>query len=132
MNPPVVNDVFKFLAVRPPQRVSDKDTHQTIIRDARAADPAGARGLAALANDLARPEGAMARWQELDLSALAPLIESHGAIARRYEKLSATDAEPDGRQVLQEAGVAKSVSEPRILRLAWDALFIVVSLIATF
>lgn len=124
MNPPLISDIFKFLAVRPPQRVSDEDTHQTIIRDVRAANPDGVRELASLASDLARPEAALARWRELDLSLLAPLVASHRALVRRYEQLGPTDAVPDGRKALNEAGATKIVNDSRTLRQAWDALYV--------
>jgi hypothetical protein len=83
----VTTDVFKFVAVRPPQRVSDKETSHTIIRDARASDPAGVRTLAAFAGDLARPEAALARWRELDTSALTLLFEAHRVLLTGYEAL---------------------------------------------
>lgn len=124
MNPPLVSDIFKFLAIRPPQRASDENTHQTIIRDARAANPDGVRELASLASDLARPEAALARWRELDLSLLAPLVASHRALVRRYEPLPPTDAAPDVRKALNEAGATKIINDSRTLRQAWDALYV--------
>lgn len=133
----VTTDVFKFLAVRPPQRVSDQETHRTIIRDPRATDPVGAptlasltslarpqAAIASLARDLARPEAALARWREIDLSPLAPLVDAYRAVVLRYEKLRAADAPPDARGVLREAGAVHALGDPRILRLAWDALYV--------
>jgi hypothetical protein len=120
----VTTDVFKFVAVRPPQRVSDKETSHTIIRDARASDPAGVRTLAAFAGDLARPEAALARWRELDTSALTLLFEAHRVLLTGYEALREKDAPPDARDLLQKAGAAKVVADPKVLNLAWEALYV--------
>jgi hypothetical protein len=49
MNSPVVTDVFKFLAVRPAQRVTEKETERTVIRDERVVTSAGVRELGLLA-----------------------------------------------------------------------------------
>ena len=124
MADPVTTDIFKFVAIRPPQLVPAQETQRTIIRDARAKDAIGRRTLASLANDVARPEAALVRWRELDLAPLAPLADSYRAIVQRYEKLGAADTPPDARQVLQDAGAIKSVADSRILHLAWDAIYI--------
>jgi len=124
MNTPVLNDVFKFLTVRPAQLVTEKETHRTIIRDVSATDPDGAHSLALLARNLARPEAALAHWRELDLSSLAHLAEVYRAVLLHYENLSDDDAPPDALSVLRKAGDVRSFGNPQVLQVAWRALYI--------
>jgi hypothetical protein len=63
----ITTDLFKFVAIRPAQRVTEKETRRTIIRDERKANPDGAHMLALLAHKLAPPGAALARWREFDL-----------------------------------------------------------------
>jgi hypothetical protein len=63
MDAPVVTDVFKFLAVRPAQLVTEKETARTIIRDKRAGTAVGNRELTALAGQLSTPGDALAHWR---------------------------------------------------------------------
>ncbi len=124
MTAPVANDVFKFLALRPPQRVSVEETRWTIIRDPRVSEPDGPLELASMARGLARPEDARARWLEMDRSQLAALVDAYPPLVRRFEKLKTTDPTIDGRKILHEAGLSKRLDDPRVSRLAWEALYV--------
>lgn len=125
MNSPVVTDVFKFLAVRPAQRVSEKETAQTIIRDKRATTADGRQELAILARTLSSSRAAMAHWKELDLSLLEPLADGYRQILHSYEHLDVDDNLPDAKSLLKEAGLAtvKDGRDPKLNRAAWLALY---------
>jgi hypothetical protein len=55
-----------------------------------------------LASGLKNPGATLARWRELDLSVLAPLIEGYRALARRYEEMDTGEGPPSGRELLKE------------------------------
>lgn len=125
MGETIMTDLFKFVAIRPAQRVTEKETRRTIIRDERKANPDGAQTLALLARKLAPPGAALARWREFDLSALEPLADGYRALVRHYEQMDTGEDPPDGRGLLTEVGVALPRDE-RYMQLrgfAWDALY---------
>lgn len=125
MNTPVVIDVFKFVAVRPPQRVSAADMITTVIRDARAATQTGARSIAALASKLAQPGAAIAHWRELDLAALERLADGYSELSRRYEALDPAVSPPDAKALLKQSdlSIAKDGADPDLNGAAWNALY---------
>ena len=77
MAAPLMTDVFKFLAVRPAQRVSSDRRADGFVRDNRVDSAAGLRAIAALADRLSHPQEARARWEALDLSPLDPLATGY-------------------------------------------------------
>ncbi len=124
MAEPITTDLFKFVAVRPAQRVTEKETRRTIIRDERADNPDGAVKLAQLARELSHSGVAPGRWRELDLSPIESLAEAHRELVLRYENFSADEHAPDGRELLNEAAPrARTGRDPQLLRVAWDALY---------
>ena len=125
MNTPVVTDVFKFLAVRPAQRVTEKETARTIIRDKKAKTSSGTRELATLARQLSQPGAALAHWQELDLSSIEPLAEGYRELTRSYERLSPDEDMPDAKTLMREAGLSNvnDGSDPKLISAAWEALY---------
>ncbi|MGH6813787.1 MAG: hypothetical protein ACREDM_16100, partial [Methylocella sp.] len=126
MDTPVVTDVFKFLAVRPPQLVTEKETARTIIRDKRATTAVGKRELTALAGQLSTPGDALGHWRELDLSSIEPLAEGYRELTRSYEHLGPDENPPDPRTLMQEAGLPNvgDGSDPNLIDAAWKALYI--------
>lgn len=98
----ITTDLFKFVAIRPVQRVTERETRRTIIRDERKANPDGAHMLVLLARKLAPPGAALARWREFDLSAIEPLADGYRALVRHYEQMDADEDPPDGRELLRE------------------------------
>jgi hypothetical protein len=125
VNTPVVTDVFKFLAVRPAQRVTDKETELTVIRDARAGTPLGDRELVAVGRSMSPPGAALAQWDKLDLSALEPLAQGHRELKRKYEQADPQKPPPDPKAALKEAGLAhvKDGSDPKLIGKSWEALY---------
>lgn len=99
MADPVVVDVFRFVAVRPPQLSRRGETETTIMRDERADSAEGRRRLTELGRSLASPTKAAERWRRLDLDPLVPLREGNP---------------PD----LDEGELGE------LAELAWDALYI--------
>jgi len=125
VNSPVVTDVFKFLAVRPAQRVTEKETAHTIIRDKTATTPEGKRQLAILARTLSAPGAALARWQELDLSSIEPLAEGYRELTRSYERIGPDEDPPEGKTLLKDAGLANmnDGQDVKLSNTAWEALY---------
>lgn len=124
MADPTVIDVFKFVAVRPPQRVAEEDTQTIFIRDARAETPDGNRHLAELGRGLAKREAALRRWKAIDLSRLQPLADAHSKLVRRYALLGSNDPVPDVTTALSEIGITiDSQDQTKLTEAAWDALY---------
>jgi hypothetical protein len=125
MNTPVVTDVFKFLATRPAQRFSEKETAQSFVRDQKAANSHGAHQIEVLARKLSPPSAAQAHWNELDLSTLAPLEEGYRALVRSYQELPPDDDPPTAKSMLQDASLDRLTdgAEPKALDLVWEALY---------
>ena len=121
----VSTDLFKFIAVRPPQKVGPDDAKRTIIRDARPESPDGTTVVARLGRELASPGTALGRWQELELGELAPIADAHVALVRRYEALDADAPPPDARELLKEVGARRALDgDAALLHAAWDALYV--------
>ena len=122
---PVITDLFKFVAVRPAQRVTEKETRRTTIRDDRATDPDGVKQLARLARQLAGSGQAIERWDQFNLEALDLLAQGHRELVRRYENLDAEEDTPNAQELLDEIGisVAQNRQDPRVLHTAFDALY---------
>ena len=125
MDTPVVTNVFKYLAVRPVQRTTEKETAGAIIRDGRAMVSEGKRELEILARKLSQQGIALEYWEQLDLSMIERLAEGYGELTRSYERLDPVEDPPEGRTLLKEAGLTKvSVgSDPSLLNAAWEALY---------
>ena len=119
-------DVFKFVAVRPVQKATDRETRRTIVRDERRKTPDGIRKLERLARDLAPAGAALARWGNLDLTPLQPLGEGYPDVVRHYEAGDPETGPTAGIEVLKAAGITLPADGDysRLLELAWDALYI--------
>jgi hypothetical protein len=122
---PVVTDVFKFLAVRPAQRVTEKETERTVIRDERAVSAAGARDLAELARKLGPSGAALAHWDQLERSTIDPFVEGYRELIRSYEAADPAKPAPDGKALLNKAGLdfVKDGRDPKLIKGAWEALY---------
>jgi hypothetical protein len=126
MNTPVVTDVFKFLAIRAAQRVTEKETARTFVRDPRAATAAGRRELKVLARTLAQPsDAALAAWHRLDLSLIAPLAEGYRELMRLYERVSPDEDVPEAATLMAAAGLANvgHGGSTELKQAAWEALY---------
>ncbi|WP_342755260.1 hypothetical protein AAGQ96_08440 [Pantoea sp. MBD-2R] len=88
MTDPVITDVFKFVAVRPADLITDAQTDLHFIHDTRLNTSFGERTLNGLARKLATPAQALAFYQAGDIKALQPLSD------RRDEMLAAYRARP--------------------------------------
>ncbi len=124
MNEPVVVDVFKFVAVRPAQKVSRQDAKTVLIHDARAGTPDGQATLRKLARRLTAPDNATALLERLDMSDLEPLAEAHADLVRSYA--AATPEQPvDLTRMARDLGIDGTLGDPRrATDAAWDALYI--------
>lgn len=125
MSTPVVTDVFKFLAVRPAQRVTERETTRTVTRDRRAKTRGGMRDFVLLTRRIAQPEAALMHWQTLDLSSIEDLAAAHHAITRSYERLVLDEVPPDAAALLNEQGlsIAATGDDPQLSSGAWEALY---------
>ena len=124
MAAPLMTDVFKFLAVRPAQRVSSDRRADGFVRDNRVDSAAGLRAIAALADRLSHPQEARARWEALDLSPLDPLATGYVRLVEAYGSAAPED-EPDAAAVVETAGLTDTLAaDPaRTRELAWEALY---------
>jgi len=125
VNQPVITDVFKFVAIRPAQRVTEKDTSRTIIRDKRAATANGKVEIASTARRLSQSGAALAQGHEPDLTAIAPFADAYVELIRAYERVGPKDDPPDAKALLRDAGAGsvKDGNDPQLLNLAWAALY---------
>jgi hypothetical protein len=80
---PQTTDVFKFVAVRPPN-LADTDGNKDVIRDERERTPEGKRELGKEAEELAKPRHALEVWNRLDLSDLTKLARGQAQLVRTY------------------------------------------------
>jgi hypothetical protein len=126
MDPLATTDLFKFLAVRPAQLVSQKETQLSLIRDERGTTADGKVQLARLARELSVAGSALARWQALDLSEITPLAEGYRDLVRYVESAAVGDDPLDGRGLLNDAGLSDlgvGTNFPQVVQFAWDALY---------
>ncbi len=125
MNMPVITDVFKFLAVRPAQRVTEQETTRTVIRDRRAKTRDGMHNLVLLARRLAQPEAALTHWQTLDRSATEALAAAYRTITQSYEQLAPDATPPDAAALLNEheLSITATVNDPQLSRGGWELLY---------
>lgn len=125
MTTPVVTDVFKFLAVRPAQRLSPSDAAVKIVEDGKAATADGKRELAKLARNLSRRDTALEHWRALDLSPIEPLVNGREDLLQRYALIGPSEDPPDAASLLEAAGLSGIADgvEPRVVALAWEALY---------
>ena len=121
----VTTDLFKFVAIRPAQRVGPRETATSIARDPRASTADGARMLAQRGRELATTGQALQRWQQLDLAALAPLAEAHTSLLTLYDAIEPDAPAPNGLDLLERAGARRTIAQDAALRdAAWDALYV--------
>ncbi|NGM84207.1 hypothetical protein G5B47_17480 [Paenibacillus sp. 7124] len=119
-------DLFKFIAIRPGQRVTEKETRYSVIRDPRVSNSDDEIRLTRIARHLSSQEGALSEWNQLDLSDLKQLEEGYRGILRHYEQLDTSDKLPDVKKLLLKHGITKILDgrEEELLEKAWDALLI--------
>lgn len=121
MSDPLVTNVFKFVAIRPPQSVDAENSQIGFISDARAGTPDGQRQLAALARKVATRETALAEWSKLDLTPLEPLANGYAKLLAGYRALAADAPLPDPVTALRSAGLAGGFA--KLATPAWNALY---------
>ncbi|PLR36013.1 hypothetical protein CYR32_09670 [Chimaeribacter coloradensis] len=123
MADPIITDIFRFVAVRPAERVSPSRSALHFIEDQRLAPPDGPRLLKRLARELATPAQALERYRALDQAALAPLESAHDRLLAEYGAQPADEALPG----FEQAGGADELlagQKPQTLReLAFDLLY---------
>ncbi|MDU6411994.1 MAG: hypothetical protein E6560_13670, partial [Yersiniaceae bacterium] len=123
MADPIITDIFRFVAVRPAERVSPSRSALHFIEDQRLAPPDGPRLLKRLARELATPAQALERYRALDQTALAPLESAHDRLLAEYGAQPADEALPG----FEQAGGADELlagQKPQTLReLAFDLLY---------
>jgi hypothetical protein len=121
MADPLVTDVFKFVAIRPPQSGDTANDQVGFIKDARAATPEGQRRLAQIGRSLANRESALAAWDKLGLRPLKPLADGYAKLLTGYQALAADAPAPDPLAALRAAGLTGDFA--RLVEPAWDALY---------
>ena len=135
MSNPVQVDVFRFLAVRPPQLVTEQETRGTHLRDRRLGDPAGERHIRLLARQVSTPGAAreVAAGRDPARSAdLADLAESCWKLIAHYRAAMAEKPGEEGPDAtvgsaLADAGIDELRDEEDVLRRtddAWDAVYV--------
>ena len=124
MSTPIITDVFKFVAVRPVQRLQSDQTANYFIRDARAATAGGVRKLQLLARQLTDPAQAVEAYKGLDLAPLELLAGQYQALVHLYQSLSNNDPQP-AKDMLSATRIDAGRAEygDAALALAWDALY---------
>jgi hypothetical protein len=125
MADPVRTDLFKFVAVRPAERVRQKHIRDTIIHDPRGTTQDGIQLLRRLARELQSSGAALRKWQELELGRLERVGLAHREMVREYEAIKPDEEVPSGRDVLEKFGAleATEADQTGLLELAWDALY---------
>ena len=125
MATPMVSDVFKFLAIRPPQPVTEQQATRTFVRDGRATTQAGVQELKRIARKLLQPEAALAAWAQLDLASLNLLADGYQQLTTLYRSLDASADAPTASSQLTKAGVTNvnGKTGPAFLSAAWEALY---------
>lgn len=125
MQSPITTDVFKYLLVRPVQRVSERASARTTIRDARAKTEDGGRRIAILARELSQGS-ALERWHSLDTSFAELLAEGCRELVREYERSRAGTPPPDPSVILDEVGIPRDLDpgDQALTEDIWDALYI--------
>lgn len=135
MSNPVQVDVFRFLAVRPPQLVTEQETRGTHLRDRRLGDPGGERHIRTLARQVSTPRAALEVAAGRDpawAAGLAELAQSCWNLIAHYR--AATPEEPGADapdaavgSALADAGVDELRDDEDVLRKtddAWDAVYV--------
>jgi hypothetical protein len=120
----ITTDLLKFVTLRPAQLASAHDAKLSIVRDPRAAAPESIQRLPIRLGPR-ESKTALARWLELDLSALEPLARGQRELVRQYEALDAERATPPAAQLIEAARLAdlKLAEQSKLFSKAWDALY---------
>ncbi|MDX2214937.1 MAG: hypothetical protein SFY66_16740 [Oculatellaceae cyanobacterium bins.114] len=119
-------DVFKFVAVRPTQLISEKTVQRNFIRDQREQNSEGLNYLTQLSRSLVNSEEAKEQFTQLDLKPLEPLVEVYEKARDCFETSTDKKNIPTAKAMLAQTELARP-SEDRIKtlqELAWDALYI--------
>lgn len=119
-------DIFKFVAIRPPQLTTAADSGRGFIRDVRARNPDGVQQLVVLARDLSNREAALARWNKLDLDLLRSTADAYVALVTEYQSVDARVSAPDGNEMAKTAGAIRfmDLRDPQAQTLGWNTLYI--------
>lgn len=113
-------DVFKFVAIRPIQLTTPTEDARISVRDARVARPEGLRDLRLLARELATADGALSKWQSLDLThvkELAAYIDPLRAVSAALAVGQTLDASSP------PAGAALSAARVVPIAALWDTVY---------
>jgi hypothetical protein len=108
------------------QRVTEKETQKTTIRDPRATNTNGTPQLVAMAESLADPIQAIEYWNGYNMDALHPLAEGYRKLVAHYEKLGSEDTVPNPINLLNELGIPFVLNQwdKQLSDLAFNALYI--------
>ncbi|NYK11566.1 hypothetical protein [Leifsonia naganoensis] len=135
MSNPVQVDVFRFLAVRPPELVTEQETRGTHLRDRRLGDPDGERHIRSLARQVSTPGAAreVAAGRNPARSAnLADLAQSCWNLIAHYRAAMQEEPGAEGpdatvRSALADAGIDELRDDDDVLLKtddAWDAVYV--------
>ena len=136
MNDADVNNLFQFIAVRPPQLVSERESAQIQISDPRIRDEDEFENLRNSVSQYADTGLAQALWDDYDLSWPKVLHEFYATLRRHYRGLMDSETDPPsdppvGRELIQslDADVAGGLEySPELEIQMWDLLYLAYSL----
>lgn len=124
MAEPTVTDVFKFVAVRPPEPVAETTVGISLVQDPRAKTAEGKAELRRLMQGAARSEQALAHYRKLDLARLDLLADSYRGLARIYITGPREGKSPDPKAALKTVGLSADSGDRELTELAWNALYL--------
>lgn len=124
MADPAVTDVFKFVAVRPPEPVAETMGGPYLVHDPRAKTAAGKAELTLLMQGVTRSEEALARYRKLDIARLELVADSYRRLAHIFITGPHTGKSPEPKAALETAGLSADGDHRDLADLAWNALYL--------
>lgn len=120
MADPIITDIFKFVAVRPADLITDAQSNLHFISDKRLESEEGKRGLNLLSRKLATPEQALALYNDADPTPLRPLSDLYHSLLAYYRARPASEAPGD---LADNAALLKQVKAEQLAAEAFDLLY---------
>ena len=119
------SEVFRFVALRPVQLATERETQIAVIRDRRTATQDGLKQLAAFAQGISPSERALRAWAQVDLAPFATLAAGRLLLVEQYTALTPDDADPPAAQLVTSAGLDEvDQADDGLLDRLWDTMYV--------